>query len=67
MNNSKIISENIKINYIEICLALLRFMKVGFISNKVNEYKINNVKYVDVLKVIKIDIINGQIHHRKKI
>jgi len=53
-------------NYIEICLALLRFMKVGFISNKVNRYKIKNLKYLDILNVIKIDIINHKKYYKKK-
>jgi hypothetical protein len=51
-------SENVKINYIRICLALLWFVIIGIISNKLNEYKTNNDKYLDIQNVIKIKTVN---------
>lgn len=42
--------------------SLLRLVEVGCLSNKVNGYKIKNVKNFDILSVIKMYIINRQMH-----
>lgn len=50
-------SKNIRSTTSESGVSLLQLVEIGYISNKVNGYKIKNVMSLDILNVIKMYII----------